>query len=208
MIREKKPGEDELIVQHLDLVRGIAGNMHGHVPPTVHFDDLYSAGVIGLIQAIRAFSDDRSCSLIAFARHRIRGAMLDYLRQIDWASRDHRHAIRRQEAEEMRFLSLTTVSSSGEEELLRTEGSCPPDQEQRTAAAELWRIIEKALAHLTPRTCRILELYYVDELTMAEIAKIFGVNESRISQIHTKALANLRPIVEGLGVTGVCAVLI
>ncbi len=82
--REKK------IIQHLPLVRGIANRVRERLPVTVELDDLVHAGVMGLFDAVERFQPDKNVVFHLYAKHRIRGAILDSLRQLDWASRDQR----------------------------------------------------------------------------------------------------------------------
>lgn len=84
---------DELVLQHLYIVRTICCRLAQNLPVHVDTDDLRSAGVIGLIQAASEFSADRGVSFFSFAKHRIKGAMLDHLRSLDWASREDRRLI-------------------------------------------------------------------------------------------------------------------
>ena len=81
---------DELIVSHLPLVRAIANRVRESLPVQVEIDDLVHAGVLGLVDAIQKYDPDKNVAFHLYAKHRIRGAILDSLRQLDWASRDLR----------------------------------------------------------------------------------------------------------------------
>jgi RNA polymerase sigma factor FliA len=84
---------DELVLQHLYIVRTICCRLVQSLPPHVDADDLKSAGVVGLIHAAKEFDRERGVSFFSFAKHRIKGAMLDFLRSLDWASREDRRLI-------------------------------------------------------------------------------------------------------------------
>ncbi len=81
---------DQLILEHLSLVSGIASHVQKSVPVHIELDDLIHAGTMGLFDAATKYREDREVTFATYAKHRIRGAILDYLRQADWASRDLR----------------------------------------------------------------------------------------------------------------------
>jgi len=81
---------DELIVKHLPLVRAIASRVREALPVQVELDDLVHAGILGLVDAISKYDPEKKVIFHLYAKHRIRGAILDSLRQLDWASRDLR----------------------------------------------------------------------------------------------------------------------
>jgi RNA polymerase sigma factor FliA len=85
---------EQLILAHLPEVRLIATGMHRRCPPQVEFDDLVSAGTLGLIQAVDRFRTKRGCLLKTLAEHRIRGAIFDYLRKLDPLSRSARRFVK------------------------------------------------------------------------------------------------------------------
>ena len=81
---------EERIIQHLPLVRGIASRVRARLPVQVELDDLVHAGVMGLFDAVDRYQPDKNVAFQLYAKHRVRGAILDSLRQLDWASRDQR----------------------------------------------------------------------------------------------------------------------
>jgi RNA polymerase sigma factor for flagellar operon FliA len=85
-----KADRDEIIVSHLPLVRAIANRVRESLPVQVEIDDLVHAGVLGLVDAIEKYAPEKNVAFHLYAKHRIRGAILDSLRQLDWASRDLR----------------------------------------------------------------------------------------------------------------------
>src|SRR5690242_13172268 len=95
---------DELTLQHLPLVTAIAARIRESLPVHVDLDDLIHAGVLGLFDAANKYDSDKQVAFPAYAKHRIRGAILDSLRDLDWASRDMR---RRQKQVEQISRDLT-----------------------------------------------------------------------------------------------------
>lgn len=89
---------DQAVLEHLPLVRAIAVRVHENLPVHVDLDDLVHAGVMGLMEAASKFDPEKAVSFPAYAKHRIKGAILDSLRQLDWASRDLRRRHKQVEA--------------------------------------------------------------------------------------------------------------
>jgi len=96
--KKAKTGRDEIIVGHLPLVRAIANRVRESLPVQVELDDLVHAGVLGLVDAIAKYAPEKNVAFHLYAKHRIRGAILDSLRQLDWASRDLRKRFKHIEA--------------------------------------------------------------------------------------------------------------
>src|ERR1700682_1621730 len=89
---------DRVVLEHLPLVKAIAVRVHENLPVQVELDDLVHAGVLGLFDAASKFNPDKQVAFSSYARYRIKGAILDSLRQLDWASRDLRRLHKRVEA--------------------------------------------------------------------------------------------------------------
>jgi RNA polymerase sigma factor for flagellar operon FliA len=222
-----------LVLSLLPLVKRVACQMRERLPLHVELDDLVSSGVIGLVDAIRKFDGRRHVALDLYARHRIRGAILDGLRSLDTASRDMRKKNRKAETVyhqlEMKLgrppsdvelaaglaMSLDAWYRAVRElqmvgmDWLRPLGSVGmkqqwPAHEDALAAdndghqfdscyrREQREILDRALARIPQRERQIVRLYYQQELTMKEIGKKLGIDESRVSQLHSAALARLR----------------
>ncbi len=221
---------EALILEHLPQVRLIARKIHERLPESISLEDLISAGVLGLISAIDCFDSRHNVKLKTYAEYKIRGAILDSLRDLDWAPRQRRRlakqieaAISRLEqriqgvptddqiAEEMgvdldtyrqyllntQGLTLGSLEYSGKEEdgrelisYLADEDSPLPSEavEQR----ELERLLAESIGRLPKMERTILGLYYQEELTLREIARIVSLHESRISQLKTQAILRLR----------------
>jgi len=230
------PSENSLIEQYLPLVKTVVGRLAMTLPAHVNGDDLYSAGLVGLLHAVRRFDRKCGCSFEHYARTRIRGAVLDELRRLDWVPRSvhekakkvtktmqelaQRHGCIPTDAQMARALRL---SSSQYEKLLEeirpaayvcldslqdhdSEHSgvnydIVPDETQAdpatgTAMREMAGLIEDQLKQLPEMQRKVLALYYVEDLRLREIAEVFGVTESRICQIHAKAILALKALLK------------
>lgn len=221
---------DRLVIEHVGLVKALACRLAQRLPPSVEVADLIGVGVVGLIEAAQRYRPSTGVPFDAFARQRLRGAMLDALRELDWAPRSvrklrrqHDEAIARlrhelgrepDEAEiagamglsgdqyiraldDVRHLELGVVKqldAPGPDGTPLLELCIDPDEgpEARIERAELRRHLAGALQELPDRERQLLALYYDEELTMAEIGKVLGVSESRVSQLRTLALSRLR----------------
>lgn len=225
---------ERLLVQHLPLVRQIAGRMAIGLPKSVELDDLINAGVIGLIDALNNFDPSRGVQLKTYATLRIRGAILDELRSLDWVprstrarSREIERAIKKLEnrlgrsptdgelAKEMgipledlykafdeagssTILSLdelVQVGGGDDRPMPLVEAIGAPDQPDALAdieREEVKQIIMDLMDALSEQERLVITLYYYEELTLKEIGEVMGLTESRISQIHTKVILNLR----------------
>src|SRR5580704_2593270 len=168
------------IVQNIDLVNNVARRFQRRVPPCVTFDDLVSDGMIGLIQAVDRFDRSRDLKFKTYAQHRIRGAMLDFLRDEDPLSRTERRRVQESAAD----LSPTTVSLD-EIQLHRLAAPAPPAFTTRID-------VRGARRNLSPRENRVIALLYDFDWQSREVAAELRVNESRVSQIKQRAIAKLR----------------
>lgn len=235
-MKEAKPidheEKDRLILEYAPVIKYIAQRIATRLPPHVSVDDLINAGVIGLIDAIEKYDSSRDNTFKTYAEFRIRGAMLDELRGLDWVPRSVRqkeHALDRAYEELERrlgrsatdeevavllgikledfyswlgqvkgvsLLSLETIgtrSSDGESinllEILPSDETGPA---QMLLANRLKAMIARAIEDLPYQEKVVVSLYYYEELTMKEIGKVLEITESRVSQIHTKAIFHLR----------------
>jgi len=225
---------NQVILDHLPQIRYIAQRMAMRLPPEVQLEDLISSGVIGLLDAYEKFDPGKGVSFKTYASVRIRGAILDNLRGLDWAPRDLRSRSREVEqvysSLEQRFgrpardeevasemgMDLTEFQSlldqlngltighfrSGDEESdgvdadnlpIRYSPISPTDSPYESLSkVEMRDLLARVIEHLPEREQLILSLYYKEELTMKEIGQILGVNESRVSQLHTRAVLRMR----------------
>lgn len=211
-----KTCREALVLDHLPQVRFVAQGIRRHLPPCVPLEDLVHSGVLGLLEAVDKFNPKRHVQLKTYAAFRIRGAILDSLRQMDWGPRRLRSQGRRLEESRARLQArLGRVASQSElaaemglslrrfYTLLRDlDGlefsSTPPEdlasQESFALHLERQERLEQAFGQLPESERRTLALYYFQELTMTEVGQRLGVGESRVSQIHSSALAHLRTL--------------
>jgi RNA polymerase sigma factor FliA len=223
---------DQMILEHLKQVESIAKRICRKIPGCIELDDLISAGILGLINAIEKFNPEQGVKLKTFAEHRIRGAILDSLRDLDWAPRDLRHKNRNMQTvcgsleqrlgraatdeekcdamginlnelhrltdciERMHVGSLETMLYCEDNNITALDncvadssGSCPSEAYEKH---EMRTIMDAAIDDLPKRERMVVSLYYYEQITMAQIAIIMGVNESRISQVHARAMQRLR----------------
>jgi len=225
---------EQLILEHLPQVRLIARRIHDRLPESVSLDDLISTGVIGLIAAIDRFDPSQNVKLKTYAEYKIRGAILDSLRGLDWAPRQQRRRAKQIEAaicaieqrlhrspseEEIaaelgqtieeyhnwlvdsRGLTLGSLeATSGDEEnrdLLQFVSDTQENWPSRVLErSELQKVLAEAIEKMPDIEKTVLSLYYHEELTLREIAKIVRLHESRISQLKTQAILRLRAYME------------
>ena len=236
-VEYKKSGErrlrDQLIVLYSPLVKYVAARVAVGLPQHVDGSDLVSYGIIGLIDAIDRFSPDRQVKFETYAIPRIRGAIIDELRAIDWVPRSVRAKARAVEQayaspeatplrtptdaevatelgmsepdlqDILRQISFVGVAAldevfmvGGDRTDRTTLGDTIPDATAGPVALfedkESKEILAQAIMQLGERERTVLSLYYYEGLTLAEIGEILGVTESRVCQIHTKAVLQLR----------------
>lgn len=174
-----------------DIVKNIANKLLRRLPSTVRYDDLYSAGLTGLVEASHRFNNRRGVEFRTYAKHRVYGAMLDELRRLDTVSRDRRRAIREGRDEETlpapRLVSMwCSTNGALREDVAEVESDlCLEEQVDRQRAQ---RRMLAALATLTPRLQQVYRMRIEEGCKLREIADHFGVTEARASQL-TKELA-------------------
>jgi RNA polymerase sigma factor for flagellar operon FliA len=232
--RKHSPRAKELLIlEYLPLVKYVAGRLAIGLPPSVEMDDLIGSGTLGLLAAIERYDPSRDNKFSTYAIARIRGAMLDELRSMDWIPRSVRKKARQVEDAYSRLenrlrrpatdeevaneLSITlpeffemldevrgTSLVSLDDNLSPKDGGSTtkihdtvPDEKQVDPGAsieveKMRSVLENALDMLPERDRLVIVLYYYEELTLKEIGQALGVSESRVSQIHTKAILRLR----------------
>lgn len=219
---------EDLILKYAPLVKQIAERMAVRLPPNISKDELIGPGVLGLFDAIDKFDPKRGIKFRTYANLRIKGAILDELRKMDWISRSVRRNINRIEdairalelrldrepkddeiAEELgldmdsyykmisrsqgiNLLSLDELMLDGNTSRLNKQVADEPSPIDELKIKEIKKIISQALSTLSEKEQLVMSLYYYNELTLKEIAKVLNLTESRISQIHSKAIIRLR----------------
>ncbi len=216
---------NRLVLQYSPLVKYVAGRVRSRLPDTVEVDDLVSDGVVGLIDAISRFEPARGLSFQTFAVPRIRGAILDGLRSMDMLPRSVRARAREVQAarvaleqelgrtpteEEIAAKAGLTVATLRDlrdkasignqstldgydlaDELAGTPGSAV---EEQTVSETLLEVV----GELPERDQIIIALYYFEGFTLAEIGRVLGVSEARVSQVHSRATKMLRAKLDAL----------
>jgi RNA polymerase sigma factor FliA len=238
--RDSKDQElrDRLILTYAPLVKFVAGRVGASLPAHVDEQDLVSYGLLGLIGAIERFDPSREIKFETFAMARIRGAIIDELRSLDWVPRSVRtrarqieRAIATLEKELMRaptdeeiakklgvsdgelddsLLEISRSSVAALDELWSPSGGgdsialidtiedeAGPDPELSLEQTEVKEALAEAISDLPEREKLVVTLYYYEELTLREIGEVLGVTESRVSQLHTKAILRMKAHLAG-----------
>jgi RNA polymerase sigma factor for flagellar operon FliA len=223
---------NELIESYYDLVKYVAGRLKTGLPVNVEQDDLVSYGVFGLIDAIDKFDLKRNIKFETYAMSRIRGAIIDEIRSLDWVPRSVRSKAREID-KAVTFLEAKLSRSPTHEEVadylgipvrdlrlavgqVGTSSMVPLDEvlgssldgtvtlgdtlrdvsaDDPVTAVELESTkdsLSRAITLLELRDRIVLSLYYLEDLTLLQIGQVLGVTESRVCQLHTRAVLNLR----------------
>jgi RNA polymerase sigma factor FliA len=224
--------QERLILDNMKQVEIIAKRIHHRTPACVELGDLIGVGILGLIRAVERYNPDHGIPFKTYSEYRIRGAMLDSLRDLDWAPRNLRvkrktmqnisqsfeQRLGRKATEEeicealgididkyhqlVEYTARMNVSSL--EEFLNPEDPKHPMPSGIPSLAtgenpssayekqEICHILSECIDELPQKERLIVSLYYYEELTMAKISRILGVNESRVSQIHSHAMLRMR----------------
>ena len=229
---------DRLILTYAPLVKFVAGRLGASLPSHVDEQDLVSYGLLGLISAIERFDPDREIKFETYAISRVKGAIIDELRSLDWVPRSVRtrareieRAIAELEAklgtapddaqiaakigisvdeleESLTDISRSSIaaldelwspSAGGDQIALidTIEDTSGPDPESSLEVTEMKEALGEAIARLPEREKLVVTLYYYEELTLREIGEVLGVTESRVSQLHTKAVLRLKARLSG-----------
>jgi RNA polymerase sigma factor for flagellar operon FliA len=228
-----KTAREQLILHYAPLVKYVAGRIGAGLPQSVEQADLVSNGMFGLMDALDKFDTDREVKFETYAIPRIRGAIIDELRAMDWVPRsvrskarsvdkahaalenklgreptddevaDHLGMSREELHDVVTQISLVSVMAleetvgsdeRGEQRsLLDTlADAANADPTQGLEGQEMRGLLSAAINSLSDREKVVVTLYYFEGLTLAEIGEIIGVTESRVCQIHTKAVGSLR----------------
>jgi RNA polymerase sigma factor for flagellar operon FliA len=229
-----KIAKDKLLVEYAHLVKFIVNRLAVNLPASVDRNDLISSGVLGLIKAVESFEPERGFKFETFAGHKIRGAILDELRALDWVPRSVRQKSRElqrvyaklenrlgripyddevcaelkislSEYEDLLSEVTPTTIISLEEAMpergtdskelkiidsIEDPGSDNPLKE--LGFTEVKNILKETIANLPEKEKLVVALYHYEELTLKEIGVVLDITESRVSQIHSKAILKLR----------------
>jgi len=224
---------EEIIIKYTPLIKYVAGRLAMRLPPHISPDDLISSGVIGLMDAIEKFDPSKKIQFKTYAEFRIRGAMLDELRAMDWIPRSIRKKASELEKTYQR-LEKELGRPAEDEEVAKAMGLSldefyqlldktknvtfldieiikrrMPDHNDEDLfdliaddkevdpfvqlnMSEVKEVLKRAIEKLPEKEKLVVALYYYEDLTMREIGEIMGYTESRISQMHTKAMHRMR----------------
>ena len=230
---------ERLVVAYSPLVKYVSGRMASGLPAHVDEADLISYGLVGLINAIERFDLEREIKFETYAITRIKGAIIDELRSLDWVPRSVRarareieranskleHKLQRAPSDDEMATELeitvddfqealvqisnstvaaldelwTVSDSSGDQVSLLDTLQDPdaPDPSEVMDATDMKDRVADAIARLPEREKLVVALYYYENLTLREIGEVLGVTESRVSQLHTKAVLRLRSRLQG-----------
>ena len=224
---------EEVIIKYSPMIKYVANRIAMRLPPHIEVDDLISVGVLGLMDAITKYDSSRGAKFKTYAEFRVRGAILDELRSMDWVPRSIRQKasqvdkvvqglqakLRRtpedeevakemglsldqfhetlNETKSIPIFSLEDLGiakESGDQQSLLDclAGKADADPQTQVRLVELKGIIAKAIDALPEKERLMVSLYYYEELTMKEIGAVLDITESRVSQIHSKAVYRLR----------------
>lgn len=221
---------EQIIKDYVPLVKFVAHRIASRLPSHVELDDLINSGILGLMDAIEKFEPTRNIKFKTYAELRIKGAILDGLRDLDWVPRSLRRKkkdietayrlIEQQKGraatdeevarhlgipldelhknlDELKGVTLGTFVEAGEDGEGESLISFVPDPDaedphQVFQTAEIKDILQSAIEGRPKKEKFVVQLYYFDELTMKEIGILLNITESRVSQLHTKAMLQLR----------------
>jgi RNA polymerase sigma factor FliA len=216
---------EQLVQRFAPKIKILAQRLKAKLPPSIELGELISSGSLGLLEALENFNPSLGIKLTTFAESRIRGAMLDDLRKLDWFSRGMRRRIRLLEQTTHELEQERGCTPSAHDLQIRTglserevdegleamqnqvclsldaahEHLFPAERDSIRHEPYHWvaqqDIIDKLAAlidDLTPRERLVLSLYYVEELTMKETARVMEITEGRVSQLHSQSLAKIR----------------
>lgn len=228
--RKKTPElQEKIIIEYAGLVKLVAGRLSMYLGYNVEYDDLVGYGTFGLIDAIDKFDYKKGYKFETYASLRIRGAILDQIRKMDWIPRSIRQKQRKIDlayhsleakygqsvndedlAKELditvdeletwqcqtkitNIISLDEFMEQGSETKMEQYLATTFDQPERIVERqELKELLTRTLDTLTEKEKKVIILYYYEDLTLKEISRILEVSESRISQLHTKALQKMK----------------
>ncbi|MDL2357944.1 MAG: RNA polymerase sigma factor FliA [Pseudomonadota bacterium] len=234
-----KADKNKLLTDHMPLVKRLAHHMKAKLPASVEVDDLVQAGMIGLLDAIGRYEETHGAQFETYAVLRIRGAMLDELRNSDWLPRSMRQNMRKIEAamsslqqklghpptesEVAKLLKLSLADyqdmlgdggghqlvyyedfhdSEGNDSFLDRYAVDDADPLRSLLDGDFRQAVIDAIDALPPREKILMGLYYEEEMNLKEIGAVMGVSESRVSQLHTQAVARLRAALREQAWTG------
>lgn len=232
--------KEEIVLEHTPLIRYIVNRIAVRLPSHIDLDDLHNTGVIGLMDAIEKYDPEKNCKFKTYAEFRIKGAILDQLRSLDWVPRSVRQKGRRLERaygeveqrlgrsasedevadslgleldklhtliNQVKGISLVNLEeirgTNSDGDRSGTFADIIEDVTSENPFASLKHmetkhVISDTIGSLPEKERLVISLYYYEDLNMKEIGTILGITESRVCQIHTKAVMRLRSKLKGM----------
>jgi RNA polymerase sigma factor for flagellar operon FliA len=234
------PLKEDIVLEHAPLIRYIVNRIAVRLPSHIDLDDLHNTGVIGLMDAIEKYDPDKNCKFKTYAEFRIKGAILDQLRSLDWVPRSVRQKGRKLEKaygdveqrlgrsanedevadslgleldkfhtliNQVRGISLVNLEeirgTNSDGDRAGTFADIIEDVHSENPFASLKlmetkHVISDTIGSLPEKERLVISLYYYEDLNMKEIGNILGITESRVCQIHTKAVMRLGSKLKGM----------
>lgn len=216
--KELKHSQDALVLQYMPALRAMAFRLKERLPSSIDINDLISIGTEEMIKLARRYDSSINDSFWGYAKTRVYGSMLDYLRNLDIISRTNRKLIKLIDKEVSRYFNENEEEPSDEylAEVLNEDikkireakiasdiyALVPIDEQynaiqgdsavEKVEKDELIEIIQSILSGLSKREQMIMQLYYFEELSLGEISSILDITSSRISQIHKEIIKKIR----------------
>jgi RNA polymerase sigma factor for flagellar operon FliA len=181
---------DQELGQWQHLVWYVVNRIRPRLPASVSEDELFSAGMFGLMRAARSYDASRGAGFKTYAYHRIRGAILDDLRRMDFLPRSLRERAREQGEAAPAMVAIPT-DEDGHESLSARSQEASWEQE------DMHDLLEREIDNLPDKMRIVMSLYYREEMKMREIGERLHLTESRVSQIHSNAVSRLRLALRG-----------
>lgn len=229
----KKERRDKFIMDYLPLVKYVVGKIMIYLPSHIDQEDLIESGILGLIEAAERFDEDKNVKFKTYAFHRIRGAVLDYLRLQDWVPRSVRekdslikeasNALEQKLNRTPHYEEIAEalgISCSELDKMMADINMCSmiyiedisfgEGSDSKVKANEVIKdkktngplstlelieekeVLELAITELRPKEKLVITLYYYEDMLLREIAEVMNLSESRVSQLHHRALMSIR----------------
>jgi RNA polymerase sigma factor for flagellar operon FliA len=216
-----KNNQDDLAVEYLPAVRAMAYKLKERLPSSVDISDLISVATEELIKVARRYDYSLNDNFWGYAKQRVYGSMLDFLRSLDVVSRGDRKLIKDMEKEVQNYYNihqneptneyLAKKLDTTEDKVKKARASAEiyntmPIEEQLNYFEDISKIVEeeelidvirKLLSNFSEREQMIIQLYYFEELSLKEISEVLDITESRISQIHKSVIRKIREELNG-----------
>ncbi len=217
-VKDKNQLTNDMVVQFMPAVRAMSFRLKERLPSSIDVNDLISIGMEEMIKLSRRYDNEMNDSFWGYAKKRVYGSMLDYLRSLDVISRNNRRLIKAIDTEISKFVAedmrepddeylakklnepIEKIRDAKLASQINTNvplnehimGYRDEDIEKVIEKEQMIEAIKDILSTLSDREQMIITLYYYDELNLKEISKLLEISESRISQIHKKLVKQLR----------------